>query len=156
MNHLSKKCLVWTITGAVIIAIAFFFIGDAVGKHAVSSSPSKYGGSAMMRGGMAGGMRSRAGNSAFGTILSFDATSITIATQGGGSKTILISPTTSILKSTAGTQGDLTTGTTVIVNGTPNADGSISASTVSIRPAGSGPMGGAPTPTPAASGTSNQ
>ena len=89
----------------------------------------------MMGGTRGGGMRSLAGNSAFGTILSTDASSITLSTLGGGSKIILISPTTSVMKSVPGSQTDLTTGQSVMITGTPNADGSISATTVSIRPA---------------------
>ena len=136
MQHISKKYTLGMLAGAVVIAAVFFFIGRASAKPAMPTSP--FGG----QGGMMqnGGMRRNAGNNAMGTILSSDATSITLQTRGGGSKTILISSSTQVLKSAPGTRGDLANGTNVIVNGTPNADGSISASTVSIRPADPSPI----------------
>ena len=147
MKNTSKNCIVGIVIGFIIVAVAFFFIGRATAGHksaAAHRGAGQYGMTGGAAGGM-GGMRGMAGNSAFGTILSADATSITLSTQGGGSKIILISPTTSIMKSVAGSQTDLTTGDSVIVNGTPNADGSISATTVTIRPAGSMPGGASAT-----------
>ena len=134
MKLLSKNCIAGIIVGFIIVAIVFFFIGEKVGasRKTTRAGVGQYG---MMGGTRGGGMRSLAGNSAFGTILSTDASSITLSTLGGGSKIILISPTTSVMKSVPGSQTDLTTGQSVMITGTPNADGSISATTVSIRPA---------------------
>lgn len=141
MNHLSKKTLSVIAAAAVAVAAIFFLAGFAAGKHRpVKSQATGFGpAGGMMRGqGMTGaangGMRGRAGNGATGTVLSSDATSITLSTQGEGSKTVLISPSTVILKSAAGTREDLSNGSNVIVTGTPNADGSISAASVSVRP----------------------
>lgn len=142
MNHPSKKTLSVIAAAAVAVAVIFFLAGFAAGKHRSSKSQIAGFGPAggMMRGpGMTGaangGMRGRAGNGTAGTVLSSDATSITLSTQGGGSKTVLISPSTVVLKSAPGTRDDLSNGSNIIVTGSPNADGSISAATVSIRPA---------------------
>ena len=140
MKSLSKNSIAGIIIGFIIVAVVFFFIGEKVGaSHKTTrSSVGQYD---MMGGNRGGGMRGLAGNSAFGTILSTDASSITLSTLGGGSKIILISSTTSVMKSVPGSQTDLTTGQSVMITGTPNADGSISATTVSIRPAVQTPTG---------------
>ncbi|MFA6494395.1 MAG: hypothetical protein WCT49_05065 [Candidatus Paceibacterota bacterium] len=82
----------------------------------------------MARGGFGGGMVT-------GEILSKDATSITVKDRTGGSKIVFLGASTEIMKSAAGTQDDLAIGTNVITNGTPNKDGSITATTIQIRPA---------------------
>lgn len=79
-------------------------------------------------------IRSR-GNSAFGEVLAKDAQGITLKTQDGGSKIVFISQTTPVTKSVDGVLDDVKVGTSVMVNGTPNADGSITAQSVQIRPA---------------------
>lgn len=133
MNQLSKKHIISIGSVAIIIAIVFFFIGMVFAKGASVKKQMKPG---MMQERMNGAqnMRKNAGNSAVGTILSTDATSITLKNRDGGSKIILMSPSTSILKTAPGTLSDLSPETTIMVNGTANADGSISATTISIRP----------------------
>ena len=161
MKNLSKNQLIGIIIGVIIIAAAFFLIGMKVGEHKNAAARGQYGqfgqpgmmgrggyGSNGMMGGP-GGMRRMAGNGAVGTILSKDATSITLSLPAGGSKVILISPTTAVMKSTAGTTADLSIGQDVMVNGTPNADGSIAATSVSIRPARPAGSTGTPAGTPA-------
>lgn len=143
MKTLSKNHIVSMIIGAIVIAVVFFFIGTKVGSHRKASPFNGRGGTGTMAGCggfgqgsySATGMRGAAGNVAAGTILSKDDTSITLKLQNGGSRTVLISPSTSVTKSTAGTAADLSVGQDVMVTGTPAADGSISATTVSVRPA---------------------
>ncbi len=134
MSHINKK-LVSLIIGGVIIAAVFFFIGDKVGSHR-SVQPQGFGYGGMMNGqGGPGrtGMR-RAGGFANGIILSMTDSSITITLQNGGSQTIYFTPTTPVLKSVAGAPTDLKTGEMITATGTPNADGSIAATNVTIRP----------------------
>jgi len=77
-----------------------------------------------------------------GEILSADAGSITIKMHDGSSKIILVGDSTKVTKSVDATSADLTQGENVMVNGTTNSDGSLTAQTVQIVPA---PV----TPTPA-------
>lgn len=129
-----NKKLVSLIIGGVIIAAVFFFIGDRVGSHR-SVQPQGFGNPMMNGQGGPGrtGMR-RAGGFANGTILSMTDSSITIGLQNGGSQTIYFTPTTPVLKSVSGATTDLKTGEMITATGTPNADGSIAATNVTIRP----------------------
>lgn len=92
------------------------------------------------------GVRFSGGGAAFGQIIAQDENSITVKLSGGpdaqtnggtGSKIVLINSGTEVMKSVNGSMSDLSVGTNVMVNGTQNTDGSISARTVQIRPGGS-------------------
>ena len=85
--------------------------------------------------GQKGGMRNLGGGLANGEVISKDAQSVTIKMRDGGSKNVLFSTSTKILKSTAGIIDDLKVGDTVMVVGKTNTDGSVNAESIQIQSA---------------------
>ena len=135
---MKSKNILWGIA-IIILIIAAFFVGKSYGaSHATSAAASAT--TATGRYGAAGAFAGRtgaAGGATIGQVVSMDATSITVSLPGGGSKIILYSPITTIAKNTSGTISDVTVGSTITATGTANSDGSITASAIQIRPAGS-------------------
>ncbi|MCZ7664297.1 MAG: hypothetical protein M5U22_15810 [Thermoleophilia bacterium] len=76
-----------------------------------------------------------------GDIIAADAQSITVQLTDGRSKIVFFSDSTSISRQAEGSASDLFTGTSVLVTGTTNDDGSITAQTIQIRPAGAAAFG---------------
>ncbi len=70
-----------------------------------------------------------------GTVAAEDSGSITLDTRDGSSHVVLINPATTVQKSVSGTMSDVAVGSTVVVMGTTNSDGSVSATSVQLRPA---------------------
>lgn len=131
------------VVGVVIIAGGAFYGGMVYGK---SSVPTRGGNGQFVAGangaratGIRGGMN---GGFTAGEIISKDATSITIKMQDGSTKIALVATSTQVMKSSAGSLSDLTTGMNVTITGTANSDGSVTAQSVQIRPVGSAPIGG--------------
>lgn len=123
--------------------------GDANGQGFVP------GASGRPRGGSGGG-GGNFGGGASGTVGSVAADQMTITTQTGGSRIVLLTPTTTVTKVTSATQAitDLTSGETVTVIGTANPDGSVTATRVVIGDIGVlGGRGAGAGQTPAASAT---
>jgi hypothetical protein len=72
----------------------------------------------------------------FGQIESIDGSTLTLLTQTGGAVTVQVTDTTLIEKNTSVDVTDLATGDAVIVSGSDNDDGSITARSVQVAPAG--------------------
>ena len=73
-------------------------------------------------------------NFVIGNVVAMDSQTLTVKSSDGSSKVILYSPTTEVRKFTSGSISDVAVGSTVMVNGTTNTDGSITASSIQIRP----------------------
>ena len=113
----------------LILIVAFASYSYGASKASVSKADT-------VGGKQRGGGMNRGGGDAFitGDIISHDDTSVTIQLKDTGSKIVFVSASsTKISKITSGTLSDLTVGTKVMINGTTNSDGSVTANTVQLR-----------------------
>lgn len=98
-------------------------------------------GSGMPTTGKTGTTRTGGNQPVSGEITSVDGGTITVKTQDGGSKIVVLSGSTKINLATEGSTSDLKKGDTVMVIGTTGTDGTITATTVSIGVAPQGVPG---------------
>lgn len=122
----------------VAVALIVGFLGGHFLLGGVPKTSSFPGGSTGFYRG-ASGARSMGGGFLSGTVAKQDAGSITVNTRDGSSHVVLLTPDTTVSKSVNGALKDIATGSEVIVSGTTNSDGSVSASLIQLRPAGSSP-----------------
>ena len=134
-----KKTLPLIIIGIVVLGLVFF-AGYKIGGNKATATkgvgPEMFGNNGT---GLTGGMGmarngSNGANFVNGEILSKDDKSITVKTQDNSSKIIFYSSTTEISKFTSGTIDDLAVGKTIMITGTTNSDGSVTAKTIQLRP----------------------
>ncbi len=76
------------------------------------------------------------GSGTAGTIVSVSPTNLTIQTPNGSSQIVFFSSSTPVMKIVSGSASDLSAGISVVIAGSPNADGSLTAQGIEIRPAG--------------------
>lgn len=107
--------------------------------YAKSKTPARgtftgqFGGTA---GGRAGFTRGGTGAAATtGQVVSASGSNVTIKLASGSTQLVLLGTSTQIAKSVSGMASDLLPGTTVIITGQTNSDGSMTAQSVQIRPA---------------------
>jgi hypothetical protein len=144
IHNMNKKST--QVIFAIVIAVVFFGAGWGI-KSSSSSSASSAATAARGTytstfGGTAGARaRTSGGGLVAGKIVSVDPTSISVALPNStstsattGSTVVLYSTGTNILKSVVGSATDLYVGESVTVQGTANSDGSMSATTIQIRP----------------------
>lgn len=140
---MKRNQLIGGIIVLLLVAGGSFYAGKSM---ASTAAPAR--GAGFAAGGTGGTFagRTRTGaNGGFtaGQIVSVSNGSISIQQQNGSStEIVLMSPSTQILKTVAGSASDLTAGVGVTITGTPNSDGSMTATSVQIRPAGMGFPGG--------------
>ena len=120
----------------ISITVIALVIGFGAGYMAHTSpvaSPSATGGT-FTRGGGATRGNGAGGGFLSGTVATEDSGSITLNTRDGSSRVVLITPNTTVSKSVRGALSDVATGATIIVSGTTNSDGSVSANLIQLRP----------------------
>lgn len=131
-----------TIIVAVIGLAVGFYAGIQYGKG--GSQPASQGSQIMRQSfggngqGSASGTRrsgvQMGGGFVGGEVIGKDDKSITVKLRDGGSKIVFYSGSTTVSKSVSGTVGDVSTGTQVVIDGTANSDGSVTAKNIQIRP----------------------
>lgn len=130
-------------SSVIAIAIACLLLGGTAGylvtttflKPESNARTFNLAGGQLGRNG-AGAVRINGGGMVAGELLKKDDGSLSIKLRDGSSKLVLTTPSTETLKMTTGTLEGLNIGENVIVSGTQNSDGSVTAQTVQIRPTG--------------------
>ncbi len=128
MNFMKKHIIV-TAIGALLIGLG----GGYAGAHIIAPTNSNGTiGSSVIRD-RRGRNQSAGGGFLTGIVARKDSESITVDTRDGNSHVVLFTPATSVFKSVAGSLTDVTVGSTVIVTGSTNSDGSLSAHSIQLR-----------------------
>ncbi len=139
MNIHKKNKIILFVVVAIIAALCFW-AGYASGKKGTASGAAgqfagQFGGGTFARGANARrGGAGAAGGFTVGNVVSSDSQSVTIQTQDGSSKVILLAPSTQVQKTVPGNLSDVSAGESVMISGQTNGDGSITASSIQIRP----------------------
>lgn len=133
---MQKKFIYVTIIAAILVGAVVFYGGMKYSraKAMPNFSQKQFGQGQFAPGDRNGAQRPSSGGFTGGEIISKDDKSITIKSSDGGSKIIFISDATEVLKSVTASSTDLNIGDDIMVNGTANQDGSITAQSVQIRP----------------------
>jgi hypothetical protein len=125
------------IVGLIVAICLSLGGGYLLGKGQSYGGNSRFNGAGMAGGiganGRTGGNRLAGGSATFGQIVSIDEQGLSVKMPNGSSKIILLAPSTKIVKTVEAVKDDLKTGVNVMAQGTANADGSITASSVQIQ-----------------------
>lgn len=122
---------IYMAVGAVVIAGLAFFGGMQYGKSQIGMR--QFNRQAGAPGQIAGVNNFTRGGATAGQVLSKDDKSLTVSVTGGGSKIVFLSSATKVMKASDGVIGDVAVGSNVFITGTPNSDGSVTATSIQLR-----------------------
>lgn len=131
-----KNIAIVAIIGLVLIAGSFAG-GMAYGKKRATVDRTGLPGQFAGMGVRGAGARQNGGafaGATAGEVLSKDANGLTVKLRDGGSRIVFMTPSTTVLMATQGTQENLKVGDQITVIGSANTDGSVNAQSVQIRP----------------------
>ena len=135
---MNKKNIITILVGIIILGVGFYGgILYSQNKTPVNQNQARgqFSQNAGNRPAGVGRNMQNGNNIVTGEIISKDNTSLTVKLRDGGSRIVLITGSTPVTKTVSGTFNDLSSNEQVVVSGTPNADGSLSAQTIQIHPA---------------------
>ncbi|MGC9602748.1 MAG: hypothetical protein ABSE76_03375 [Minisyncoccia bacterium] len=155
---MNKNQLIGAVVVLIIVGGGAFYAGMSYAGSQTPARSSTFAGGAGSFAGRTGTRTSAGGGFTAGTIVASGSGTISIQEQNGSStEIVLVGPSTQILKTIAGSVSDLSVGTTVtITGGTSNSDGSLTANSIQIRPAGLPAQAGMGVPGHTAMPTSGQ
>jgi hypothetical protein len=128
-----KKNLTIFIVLLVVVGAGSFFGGIKYGQSKLSfafKNGNFPGGPGGLQASSTFAGQNRGGSFVSGEIISKDSSSITLKTANGGSKIVFYSVSTQIQKIATGTADDLGVGSSIVVTGTSNSDGSVTAKSI--------------------------
>lgn len=138
-----NKQLISAVVAAIILAGGSGFYGGMAYGQNKSAGSAQLSGRMRFQGGAEDGTaraerafigRGQGGGFVAGEILAVDDKSITLKLPDGGSRIVILSDSTSVTKFADGSRSDLTVGASVMVTGSTNSDGSVTARSVQLRP----------------------
>lgn len=132
---MDKKLIIVSLVAVILIGAAFYG-GMAYGKSQRPAMFARNGQGGQFGNFARGGARGAGGGFTAGEVLSKDAGSLTIKLPNGSSMIVLTSSSTAVMKAATGTIADVQVGSNVAVQGSANSDGSLSAQSIQLRPAG--------------------
>ena len=138
---MNKKNLIIVIVCLLVVAGASFYAGMSYSKKGgvsknklMNFDGNSVQGQRVGQNGIARKMGQGNGAGAInGEVLSKDDKSITVKLRDGGSKIVFFAASTTISKSVDGTKEDLGAGKSVMIFGSTNSDGSVSAQSIQLR-----------------------
>ncbi|HVM76915.1 MAG TPA: DUF5666 domain-containing protein [Candidatus Paceibacterota bacterium] len=130
---------IWVAVIAVACAGVFFYVGMVYGKSLTGSSAGAGGrnfafGSSTTRAFGRGG--ANGGGGAMGQIISVNGNSMTLQLANGNSQVVFYATSTPVIEPTSVPAAALKNGMQVVVTGSENSDGSLTAQGIQIRPPG--------------------
>ncbi|MBP9748751.1 hypothetical protein KBD18_00960 [Patescibacteria group bacterium] len=134
---MNTKQIALFVVAIIVIGGAAFYGGMRYASAKQPAVQQRFAGTFRNVDGGAAPGRNGASAPVIGEVLSKDASSITVKLRDGGSRVVLYSASTVVGKMAPGTIDDILPGTNVMVTGSQNSDGSVTAAALQIRPAGS-------------------
>lgn len=133
---MDKKIITVIISTTIVAGGVSFYFGIKYDQNqtavARTAARAQFGGAEGIRGAR-GGVGAGGGFTA-GEVIAKDEKSITIKLRDGGSKIVFLSGGTEVTKSSQGSAQDILVGAQINANGITNADGSVTAQMIQIRP----------------------
>ena len=141
LKNMKNKIALTVLAVAIVSGSVGFYGGLNYGKKnlrnpdwRVGINGQSVGSNGNFRGGPIGGQKNNGENLVAGEIISKDDKSLTVKIRNGSSKIVFFATSTEISKFANGAVKDLEIGKTVIITGTSNSEGSITARSIQLRP----------------------